>query len=80
MDTKQIFGLNRVIPDDPRWVWYLDPENYSPLLPKLGLDESTYLDIWDELTRVFPLEWARETHANTKQSYAWTGLHPPVFG
>jgi hypothetical protein len=80
MDAKQLFGLARIVPDDPEWIWFRDPENYSPVLPKLGLDEGTYLDVWDEVTRVFPLHWARETHAKENQSYGWTGLHPPVLG
>lgn len=80
IDTKQLFGLNRVVPDDPEWAWFLDPQNYVPVLPKLRLDEATYLDTWNEVVRVFPLGWARETHAKTKGSYGWTGIHPPVLG
>lgn len=80
IDAKQLFGLTRIVLDDPEWIWFRDPQNYSPVLARLGLDEGTYLDVWDEVTRVFPLHWARETHAKVKQGYGWTALHPPVLG
>lgn len=81
IDVKQFFGLTRMVLNDPAWIWFRDPQNYSPVLAELGLDEGTYLDVWDEIMRVFPLHWARETHAKVKQGYVATAdLHPPMYG
>lgn len=61
IDVKQFFGLTHMVLNDPAWIWFRDPQNYSPVLAELGLDEGTYLDVWDEIMRVFPLHWARDT-------------------
>lgn len=80
VDLRKTFGLTKIVADDTHWTWYLDEDNYAPILPHFGLDKANYLDLWDEIMKVFPLEWAKQTHSRLKGSYAWMGFHPPVLG
>lgn len=80
MSSFHPFDLNRIVVDDPSWLWFLDPENYRPALPELQIAESDYLAAWNEVLAVFPVKWAREAIESKYDNYGFFGIHPPPFG
>lgn len=79
MDAKKLFGLRRTS-DAKGWLWYLDPENYRPILASLDLDESRYLEAWSQVHRAFPFEWAQGVARSQRGGVGWSGLLPPHLG
>lgn len=72
--------LNRIVIDDPSWLWFLDPENYRPALLELEIEESDFLAAWNEILAVFPVDWARKAIESKYDTYGYHGIHPMPFG
>jgi hypothetical protein len=80
MNAKEFFGLERVEEDNPDWVWFLDPANYSQVLGTFQVSENIYLNAWGEVLNVFPRTWARKTMLARIGGPTAQGIHPPFFG